>query len=231
MIIVLIDPGQVSINTNAAIFITLNPAGKDYGGRNRIPDNLKSLFLPVSMTVPDNRVIVRFLLLAEGFNDSVAQMLGEKVTLWFELASGSMSRQKHYDWGLRAMKACLEASGKRLQMAGDGQTGQLDDLKQINIVMDTFRQQIKSKLVDDDVPKFDGLMEAVFGKSIGPMSTENDEEIVNQFISDKLDKAIRKVIAEYSLLENEVCLLPKFFCKLEIRVVFAVSTGKDIPTL
>ena len=59
----LTEYGQVEINPNAAIFITLNPAGKDYGGRNRIPDNLKSLFLPVAMTIPDSKAIVRFLLL------------------------------------------------------------------------------------------------------------------------------------------------------------------------
>ena len=85
--------GEVALNASAALFITLNPAGKEYGGRNRIPDNLKSLFLPVAMTVPDSRAIVRFLLLAEGFSEQTAKALGEKVAVWFELASGSMSKQ------------------------------------------------------------------------------------------------------------------------------------------
>jgi dynein heavy chain 2 len=33
---------QVPIDPNSGIFVTLNPAGQGYGGRNKLPDNLKS---------------------------------------------------------------------------------------------------------------------------------------------------------------------------------------------
>jgi len=34
--------GQViEVNKNSGIFVTLNPAGKGYGGRSKLPDNLK----------------------------------------------------------------------------------------------------------------------------------------------------------------------------------------------
>lgn len=45
------------VNRNSAIFITLNPAGKEYGGRKKLPNNLKQLFRPVVMAVPDNEMI------------------------------------------------------------------------------------------------------------------------------------------------------------------------------
>jgi len=32
---------NIPVNKNAGIFVTLNPAGKGYGGRSKLPDNLK----------------------------------------------------------------------------------------------------------------------------------------------------------------------------------------------
>ena len=48
---------EVDIDNNSGIFVTLNPAGKGYGGRSKLPDNLKQLFRPVAMTKPDNDLI------------------------------------------------------------------------------------------------------------------------------------------------------------------------------
>lgn len=45
------------MDLNAGIFVTLNPAGKKYGGRSKLPDNLKALFRPVAMGRPDNELI------------------------------------------------------------------------------------------------------------------------------------------------------------------------------
>ncbi|VDN17047.1 unnamed protein product [Gongylonema pulchrum] len=40
---------EIPVDLNSAIFITLNPAGKGYGGRQKLPDNLKQLFRPIVM--------------------------------------------------------------------------------------------------------------------------------------------------------------------------------------
>ena len=39
---------EINIEPIAGIFITMNPAGKGYGGRQNLPDNLKQLFCHVS---------------------------------------------------------------------------------------------------------------------------------------------------------------------------------------
>ena len=58
---------EITVNHNAGIFITMNPAMKGYGGRQKLPDNLKQLFRPVAMSVPGNELIAKVIMFAEGF--------------------------------------------------------------------------------------------------------------------------------------------------------------------
>lgn len=72
---------DVQVNHNAGIFITLNPATKGYGGRQKLPDNLKQLFRPVAMSVPDNELIAEVMMFAEGFVSAKAH-----AKEWIEIA-------------------------------------------------------------------------------------------------------------------------------------------------
>ncbi|KAL0018230.1 hypothetical protein WJX79_009392, partial [Trebouxia sp. C0005] len=104
---------SIDVNCNAGIFVTMNPAGKGYGGRSKLPDNLKALFRSVAMTLPDNEIIAEVLLLSNGF--ASAKELGRKLVALFGLAQQLLSRQQHYDWGLRALKICLAIAGRLLR--------------------------------------------------------------------------------------------------------------------
>lgn len=49
----------ISLREGFAFFITMNP---DYIGRSQLPENLKALFRPIQMTVPDLQQICRICL-------------------------------------------------------------------------------------------------------------------------------------------------------------------------
>lgn len=74
----------MELDPNSGVFITLNPAGKGYGGRQKLPDNLKQLFRPVAMSRPDNELIAEVILYSEGFKNG--EVLGRKLVAIFNLA-------------------------------------------------------------------------------------------------------------------------------------------------
>merc|ERR550514_469 len=106
---------EVPLDLTAGVFVTLNPAVKGYGGRQKLPDNLKQLFRPVAMSAPDNELIAEVLMLAEGYMS--APILASKIVNLFLLSRQLLSTQQHYDWGLRALKTVLTLAGRLLQEA------------------------------------------------------------------------------------------------------------------
>lgn len=81
------------MNRNCGIFVTLNPAGGGYGGRNKLPDNLKQLFRPVIMTHPDHEQIARTLLHCDGYQ--YAKVIAKKLVEMFTLSRYSKCRYKY----------------------------------------------------------------------------------------------------------------------------------------
>jgi hypothetical protein len=84
----------------------MNP---NYSGRTELPDNLKSLFRPISMIIPDSMLISEILLYSYGFFE--AKSLAQKIVYTFYLAKQQLSQQVHYDFGLRAIKIILSSAG------------------------------------------------------------------------------------------------------------------------
>jgi dynein heavy chain len=87
------------------IFITMNPG---YAGRTELPENLKTLFRSCAMVTPDIQLICENMLMSEGFLQ--AQRLSKKFTTLYSLSAELLSKQRHYDWGLRATKVSLQTT-------------------------------------------------------------------------------------------------------------------------
>ncbi|CAM9780353.1 unnamed protein product [Hapterophycus canaliculatus] len=181
-------PNELDVDLNAGIFVTLNPAGKKYGGRSKLPDNLKALFRPVAMGRPDNELIAEVILSSEGF--SGAKDLASKIVSMFTLSKQLLSRQQHYDWGLRALKAVLNTGGKLIQ--GAKKEGvPIDVSEERKLLIKAVRVNTLSKLTYSDTRQFLALIGDVF-----PGAESSD------IAGGELEEAIRNVMtAKPFLLE------------------------------
>ena len=178
---------EIPIDRKIAIFITMNPG---YAGRTELPENLKALFRPVVMVVPDLELICEIMLFSEGFKD--AKTLAKKMVVLYKLSREQLSKQKHYDFGLRALKSVLTSAGfvKR----------QNPDLDENAVLMRSLRDMNKPKFVFEDVPLFMGLINDLFpGLECPP--TQNDElrrcteEVIKEkgliLIPDQIEKVLQ----------------------------------------
>ncbi|XP_015272477.1 PREDICTED: dynein heavy chain 17, axonemal [Gekko japonicus] len=161
---------MISLIPTVGMFITMNPG---YAGRTELPENLKALFRPCAMVVPDFELICEIMLVAEGFID--ARLLARKFITLYTLCKELLSKQDHYDWGLRAIKSVLVVAGSLKR----GDPGRAED----QVLMRALRDFNIPKIVTDDLPVFMGLIGDLFPALDVPRKRDlNFEKIIKQSI-------------------------------------------------
>uniref|UniRef100_A0AAX7TS70 Dynein axonemal heavy chain 11 n=1 Tax=Astatotilapia calliptera TaxID=8154 RepID=A0AAX7TS70_ASTCA len=200
---------EIELKPTVGIFITLNPG---YAGRAELPENLKALFRPCAMVIPDFELICEIMLVAEGFID--ARLLARKFISLYTLCKELLSKQDHYDWGLRAIKSVLVVAGslKREERSRPEEQVLMRALRDFNL----------PKIVTSDVPIFLGLISDLFPQLDVPRKRDP-----------KLENAVRQSVSELRLQpeENFILKVTQLEELLAVRhsvfVVGGPGTGKS----
>lgn len=210
---------EIPLNSHCGIFVTLNPAGEEYGGRQTLPSNLQALFRPIVMQQPEPSEIARIILFVEGFKQ--ADAIGARFVEIFHLAKKVLSTQRHYEWGLRELKTVLVACGHLLK-----KNKAMNSEKSYDIEMDAavraLRLNTMSKLTANDSKRFDMLINYVFsGISV---DAKYDNELKNM-----IEKAFIDLNLNLNVSQVEKCL--QLYEQLDKRMGVVVlgppSTGKS----
>ncbi|ELR09608.1 Dynein heavy chain, cytoplasmic [Pseudogymnoascus destructans] len=180
---------QLRVNANTGIFITMNPG---YAGRSNLPDNLKKLFRSVAMSKPDKELIAEVMLYSQGFNQ--AKQLSKQTVPFFDRCGAKLSKQAHYDFGLRALKSVLVSSGglKRARLTVSG--GDLGPEEEVEpqIIVQSIRETIAPKLIKSDVEIMRAIEEESFpGVKYIPAALE------------ELKASMQSIAAERNLVVND----------------------------
>lgn len=144
------------------------------------------------MVVPDFELIAEIMLVAEGFIE--ARVLARKFLTLYTLCKELLSKQDHYDWGLRAIKSVLVVAGTLKR----GDKGRPEDqvmmlsaiivrsgslivtscvcINLYQVLMRALRDFNTPKIVTDDVPIFMGLIGDLFPALNVPRKRDLDFE-------------------------------------------------------
>ncbi|KFW62348.1 Dynein heavy chain 9, axonemal, partial [Pygoscelis adeliae] len=200
---------DISLVPSVGIFITMNPG---YAGRTELPENLKALFRPCAMVVPDFELICEIMLVAEGFLE--ARALARKFITLYQLCKELLSKQDHYDWGLRAIKSVLVVAGSLKRDDPERPEDQ--------VLMRSLRDFNIPKIVTDDVPVFMGLIGDLFPALDVPRKRDlNFESFVRQAVLDLRLQAEDNFVLKVVQLEELLTVRHSVF------VVGNAGTGKS----
>ncbi|KAM3865367.1 dynein axonemal heavy chain 6 [Diretmus argenteus] len=204
----LFEGREIKLVSSCAAFITMNPG---YAGRTELPDNLKALFRPIAMMVPNYTLIAEVILYSEGFESS--RTLARKMTQMYKLCSEQLSQQDHYDFGMRAVKSVLVMAGSLKR--------ENPHLSEDVVLIRALRDSNLPKFLTDDAVLFGGILSDLFP---GVCIPEHDYGVLHSTITDSFVKRNLQPLA--SMTNKVIQLYDTMIVRHGVMLVGPTGGGK-----
>lgn len=186
----------------------MNPG---YAGRTELPDNLKALFRPVAMMIPDYGLIAEIILFSEGFESG--RVLARKMVNLYKLSSEQLSKQDHYDFGMRAVKSVLVMAGSLRRKN--------PDLPEDVVLIRAMRDSNVPKFLEHDLPLFRGIITDLFP---GVLIKDVDYGNLQKSIEDALENS--HFLKPKGFITKIIQLMETIMVRHGVMVVGLTGTGK-----
>ena len=186
----------------------MNPG---YAGRTELPDNLKVLFRPVAMMIPNYGLIAEIMLAAEGFVS--AKRISTKMVQLYKLSSEQLSQQKHYDFGLRAVKSVLVMAGSLKR--------QNPEMVEDAVLIRAMKDANVPKFLKEDLPLFFAIIGDLFP---GIEVKENDYGVLKITIEKMIDE--KQMLKDPNFVLKVIQLFETFNVRFGVMLVGTTGSGK-----
>ena len=202
------DGKTIKLKPRFGVFITMNPG---YAGRTELPDNLKSLFRPVAMMIPDYSLVAEVTLYSKGFK--TAKDLSVKMYQLFKLSSEQLSKQKHYDFGLRGIKSILTRAGYLKE--------KFPKEPEAEVLIRAMKDSNLPKFLEVDIELFLDIIKDLFPTTV-----------VNKIENKVFNEKVKEIIEQENLkptpgfVEKVGQLLDTMMVRLGNMIVGVTGTGK-----
>jgi dynein heavy chain len=189
---------EIELIPTCGAFITMNPG---YLGRAELPEGLKALFRPMTVMVPDLVLICENMMMAEGFEE--AKDLASKFFGLYSLLSELLSKQEHYDWGLRAVKSVLVVAGAFKRAAPKA--------TEADVLLRALRDFNTPKIVKQDEVVFFGLLGDLFPgvdppRNVDPVLQSAVEQACEVMALTQAEPFMLKIVQLHELLDIRHCV-------------------------
>ena len=213
----------VRVNHSLAIFITMNP---QYIFRSELPENLKSLFRPVTLKAADRQRICEIKFLADGYQAQSANTLAKLLIVSIDVLEQQLSHQPHYDFSLRAVMGILKHASLLKNSPGSDETF---------VLRMAICEMLKPKLVYEDEEIFDNALASVFNdglQSDGSNINEKTEQVQlarEETLREEIKKIIdmKKLTGSPFLVNQVIQLYNNMIIKHGIMLVGGTCSGKS----